>query len=251
MSRRTVLTNDLQPGTVFMVRGKLVYSRLISQIEGEELQKDITKRQQMGWIPITKPYTTATISQAQVIYKNPNHKLPEEIYAEESLFTSSAQRAQGGFSFTGLNKGYKLPYLGVLRPGATAVVDQVIPEGELANALDVTLVMRVFQGKPNRGVTLDGVIANEPIRYYNSDEPGTGLSDMGITFHKAETERKPEETPVVTPKPAKTVNPNPYTSSTPIQSVSQTLMTYGDDNTEDTPEQPTGIRYNPQTDRNY
>lgn len=184
MSNRTITTNQLTPGRIFLVRGKVGFSRLTSRIEGEELQQDIQRRRSKGWLPIEKPYTTITINQAEVIVKDRNSIQPEEQYAIESLYTSSSQRGQGGYSYTANNKGTRaLPYIAVTRAGAQGVVDQIQPEGELANGLDVTLVMRVFKGKPNMGVSLDGVIVNEPIRYFDNTRAGDGLDGFGITFN--------------------------------------------------------------------
>lgn len=184
MSNRTVTTNQLTPGRIFLVRGKVGFSRLTSRIEGEELQQDIQRRRSKGWLPIEKPYTTITINQAEVIVKDRNNIQPEEQYAIESLYTSSSQRGQGGYSYTANNKGTRaLPYIAVTRAGAQGIVDQIQPEGELANGLDVTLVMRVFKGKPNMGVSLDGVIVNEPIRYFDNTRAGVGLDGFGITFN--------------------------------------------------------------------
>lgn len=284
MSKRSIATNDLTPGSVFRVRGRLGFGRLTSQIDGEELQKDINKRQQNGWIPIDRPYTTATINQAQVVYQTPGQKLPEEIYAEESLYTSRAKRAQeqGGFTFTGVNKGYDLPWVGQLKAGTQSVIDQVIPEGELDNNLDVTLVMRVFKGKPNNGVTLDGVIVNEPIKYYNNQAAGAGLEELGITFNKADIPEVVEETKVDTPPVQETTvqqqqqqqggNPyqaapvqqqeggNPYQAAPQQQAPQQASMPQEFAQGQIPQAQPAqtnegndegGIRYNPNTDRNY
>lgn len=184
MSNRTISTNQLTPGRIFLVRGKVGFSRLTSRIEGEELQQDIQRRRSKGWLPIEKPYTTITINQTEVIVKDRNNIQPEEQYAIESLYTSSSQRGQGGYSYTANNKSTRsLPYIAVTRAGAQGIVDQIQPEGELANGLDVTLVMRVFKGKPNIGVSLDGVIVNEPIRYFDNTRAGAGLDGFGITFN--------------------------------------------------------------------
>lgn len=182
-NKRTVNSNDLTPGKLFAVRGKLGYSRLTSQIDGDELRKDITRRRQKGWMPIERPYTTATINGAEVICADANNLTPEERYAVESLYVSTASRNQGEFSFTANNKGNSLPYIAVSRPDDPSVADQIQPDGELASGLDVTLIMRVFKGKPNNGVSLDGVIVNEPIRYYNNAQAGAGLSQLGIKFN--------------------------------------------------------------------
>lgn len=199
MSNRTVTTNQLTPGTLIAVRGKLSYSRLTSRIEGEELRKDMARRQQKGWIPIDKPYTTATIEQAEVICKNPQNRTPEEVYALESLYTSTTKQ-QAGYQFTANNKGtLNLPYIAQRDMSKPSVVKQVLPEGELASGLDVTLILRVFKGKPNNGVTLDGVIVNEPIRYFDSARAGAGLDQLGISFEALPAGAIPTSTPSAEP----------------------------------------------------
>ena len=262
MSNRTIQNNQLQAGTTFAVRGKLAYSRIVSKIEGEELERDIQRRKMKGWIPIERPYTTVTVNSAAVIYKDPNVKTPEEIYAEESFYTSQAQKAQG-FSYTTNNKGNNLPWIGQMKSDNSSQVDQIYPEGELASGLDVTLIMRVFQGKPNKGVALDGVIVNEPIRYFNNAQAGFGVDSLGLTFNHAAapapTMPAQKATPRTTPEAA------PFAPAQPVAN-------YGDPNanafsagqqapapqaqpaTEPMPTNPLpyqdgqggGIRYNPQ-----
>jgi len=179
MANRTIQTAQLTPNATFAVRGKLSYARIASQISGQELQNDIRRRQARGWIPTTRPYTTATVCNAQVVVPDPQHMTPEQQYAQESLYTSTSNP---GLMYTAKNTGKFLPWVGVLSADHKSV-DQIIPEGELARDLDVTLVMRVFQGKPNKGITLDGIIVNEPIRYFNSAAAGQGVSELGLDFH--------------------------------------------------------------------
>lgn len=180
MANRTVNTNMLTPNKTIMIRGKLTYSRVTKFIDGDELRKDNQRRAQRNLPEISKPYTTASICNATVLYENPNQKTPEDIYAEESLYQSTSP-TNTGWNFQGMNKGKILPYIAVMRPDGTTA-DQIKPEGELAAGLDVTLVLRVFAAKPNNGVGLDGIIVNEPIRYYNGGL-GIGLAERGITFN--------------------------------------------------------------------
>lgn len=194
MSNRTVSTNQLTNGAYFAVRGNVSFSRIATRIEGDELEQDKQRRRARGWIPVERPYTTMTINNARVIYYHgPQNKRNEEIYAEESLYTSQ-RNAGAGFFFSAQNRGRKLPWVGVLDADGKTVNQVPNLEGELANGLDVTLIMRVFQGKPNKGVSLDGVIVHEPIRYFNFEQPGNGLSELGLKFNPA-----PVQTPAQYP----------------------------------------------------
>lgn len=191
MSNRTVQNSQLTPGTSFFVRGKLSYARITSQIAGAELRQSDDRRTARGWLPVGRPYTTATINQAQVQMENPQAPTPEQIYAQESLYTS--QHSNEGYSYTCNNKGKYLPWVGVRN--ADGSVEQIKPEGELASGLDVTLCMNIFavHGRSNRGVTLAGIIIEEPVRYYSADDATAMLARAGITYHsnsKAEAARR-------------------------------------------------------------
>lgn len=186
MANRTISTQSLTPGELFCVRGKLTYGRLAKQVDGEELEKDKQRRAARGMRPIERPYTSATITDAYVPLKDKNNPTLEERYAQESLYTSHANGSHG-FNFSAVNRGNRLPWIGVRDPQDPMKIEQLMLPNELASGLDVTLVMRVFQGKPNKGVTLDGVILNEPPRYFASADPTASLSALGITFIPAET----------------------------------------------------------------
>lgn len=261
MANRTINLNQLTPNTTVLVRGKLAFSRLAKQIDGEELQKDMQRRQQKGWLPIDKPYTTVTINNAQIVCANGQKSLADT-YVEEHFYQSRAQQATG-WSYTANNKGKNLPYICEMK-GQQAV--QVIPEAELANGLDVTLVLRVFKGKPNNGLSLDGVIVNEPIRYYSGGQ-GAGLSELGITFVPAAAPAAPVAAPAAPAAPAQApvaapanfpADDNPFGApvtapvGNPFAAQPAAGMPFGAPQGSFQPAQPQqGIRYNPNNDRPY
>lgn len=187
MANRNINIQSLTPGELFCVRGELTYSRLAKQIDGEELEKDKQRRAARGMRPIERPYTSATITKACVPLKDKNNPTLEERYAQESLYTSHAYGSQG-FNYSAVNRGNRLPWIGVRDPQDPFKVEQIVLPNELASGLDVTLVMRVFQGKQNKGVTLDGVVLNEPPQYFAPADPTASLSALGITFVPAATE---------------------------------------------------------------
>lgn len=190
-TQRTVELNSIRPNTTFLVRGKLAYSRLVNKIEGQALQDDIRSRRQRGIHPIDKPYTTATINDAVVVVKDPNNLAPQEIYAQESFYASRAEGASG-YSYSAVNKGNQTPWIGEeVSPGN---IVQVYPDGELANGLEVTLVLRVFGTKTvNNGLSLDGVIVHEPIRTFASNRTQEILGDHGYTFTATEAPKPVKE----------------------------------------------------------
>lgn len=176
---RTVAINQLNNGECFFLTGNISYCRITSKIEGDELEKQNKNRASKGLGAILKPHTTITITNARSCAKNPNALTPAEIYAKESLYTTSNEPTIP--KFTGYNKGMGLPIVLVRDPNNPSVAHDIIPKGELASGLKVTLMMRVFQASPNWGTSLDAVIVEEPIRYYQSNQLTNSLAEYGIT----------------------------------------------------------------------
>lgn len=256
MANRTISTQSLTPGELFCVRGKLTYGRLAKQVDGEELEKDKQRRAARGMRPIERPYTSATITDAYVPLKDKNNPTLEERYAQESLYTSHANGSHG-FNFSAVNRGNRLPWIGVRDPQDPMKIEQLMLPNELASGLDVTLVMRVFQGKPNKGVTLDGVILNEAPRYYASADPSASLSALGITFIPAETTTPaPEAAPMAHEAfPFANQQTQPEPATTPAQTVTQTNPWENAQEPENLFNKPFGsnsggITYNPQGNGN-
>lgn len=186
MANRTVNTNQLTPGTMYMVRGKVSYCRLLRKIDGEELKKDNDRRRASNRPEATKPYTTITIKNAQVVRANPNApETPAETYARESLYTN---KNDGALCLTVENKG-KEPWFARHQHDdiANPNIQQFCPTAELASGMDVTLVMEVYQAKPNNGVGLQGIILNEPVKYFmGAGAPNASeLAALGLTFTPA------------------------------------------------------------------
>ena len=186
MANRTINTNQLVPGTPYMIRGKVTYCRMLHKIDGEELRKDNERRRAQNRPEATKAYTTITIKDAQVVRANPNiQETPIELYARESLYQN---KTTGSICFTVENKGRE-PWFAkhqnddIMNPN----IQQFCPIAELASGMDVTLVMEVYQSKPNNGVGLQGIIINEPVKYFTgkgAPDP-SALASLGLTFTPA------------------------------------------------------------------
>lgn len=262
MSIKTINTNQLTPGKLILVRGFLDYCHITKPIAGEELRKANERNKAHGWNTKDKPYTKATIRNASVVMTDPSNPTLEEQFAVEHLY-KSVQTPEKQFCYNAENSGNNLPWVGVLRTGTTNVVDQIKPEGELAAGLDVTLVLRVYKPKNqiNNGVSLDGVIVNEPVRYYENNTLNVGLNELGITFNALPNEDigiPAQETTPVAPEqpytaysPATPVAPAPQPSAVPNEpfTVQPTTNPYAVP-PQTNPQPNGGIRYNP-ADRNY
>lgn len=181
---RTVSANQLADNTTFLIRGRVLYSRIRSQVAGEELARQNQRAMQQGRQPRNRPYTTLSIYQAEVVRANPNAPMmnPEEIFATESLYTSTTQ-PNNGLCYSADNTGNYLPRLCVQEGNMVTELSADEIHGELDNGLLVTMVMRIYNsGKPNKGITLDTIIVNEPIRFYQGGA-AANLEKYGLTVN--------------------------------------------------------------------
>lgn len=157
---KEISNNDLGANTVYLVRGKVAYSHISRQTTDEERARANARRK----YPIDKNYTFITLHGATVLCKDPQAPTVEERYAAECLY-QDANPKHPGFNFSAVSKSSLLPLVFVKVPGTENSYAPVKLEGELDNDLDVTVVMRVFATRGTKGVTLDRVLVNEPLRY--------------------------------------------------------------------------------------
>jgi hypothetical protein len=181
MVNYSVSASELTEGELVLVRGKLGFSRLTRLIEGAALEASDARKVQNGMNAVKMPHTTATLTQAEVICKDSGNPTVEERYVAERRY-ASAKRPETGANYSIDSKGKNLPVIAV--PGDDGKVVQDISGRELTQGLDVTLVLRVYKAKgySNRGLSLDQVIVNEPVRYYAGNTSTAELAARGIVF---------------------------------------------------------------------
>ena len=220
---RTVNNNQLTPGNVFFVRGTVGFSRISRQTTDEERKKDNLRRVHK----IDKNYTTISIYNAQVLAKNPQQPTFEERYGLESCYNSSRAADYPGLNYTAMNKSQFLPKVGVLEQGSDPnnhpAYKEIQLEGELQKGTDVTLVMRVFAGQGNNGVSLDTVLINQTdFQYYgNNANVKNALADYGITFDAMSPEEKAAAPAPATAAAGQTA-PQGMAQTMPQQNMAQT-----------------------------
>lgn len=197
MANHTVQANQLNEGSLILIRGNLGFARLTRIIDGEELARTDQRRVQNGMRAIGKPHTTVTISNAQVLPKQAELRTPEEAafaasdpdgltreerYVAERRYVPKA-RPESGQNYSIQSKGSILPVIVI--PTEDGKLVQDTSGKELAQGLDVTLVLRVYKakGQDNRGLDLAQVIVNEPVRYYTPNNAVTDdLAARGLVF---------------------------------------------------------------------
>jgi len=179
---RTVPSQDLRVGEIILINGKVSYSRLASFIENQELDESNARRVARGMRPVPKPYVTITLVDTSVKQKDPGLRSPEETYVEESFYLGQSGQNAGRTCYSINSFGNTLPP--VLVKNSDGTYSQVKLTGELANDLDVTLLVNVFYSKQNttNGIGLQQVFVNEPIRYYSSGVNQQELAARGIVI---------------------------------------------------------------------
>lgn len=183
MPKKTIRNNQLTPGKYYYVRGNVVFSRVGRPTRDDERKK----RNETSKYPINNNYTYITICNATVICNDVKNPSVEEIYAKESLYGSSNPKITGK-CFTGINKSTKLPGIRVLNEQTGEYDEYNLNGKELASGLDVIVVMRVFSGQGNNGVSLDQVIVTEPVKFYQPKNAAAEAvkRDLNIVFSAAE-----------------------------------------------------------------
>ena len=205
---RTVLAETLNVGDVIYVSGTVDFSHITKKYEpGTEEFEQAFMRKKMMSPKARKPqkgYTSITILNPKISTKDPeafkyegneliadiDKMTPLEAYMYESMFKS---KQHGDWRLTNENKG-NLPQVGEIDK-KTKQVTLVTPQGELTKGLKVVLVFNVFKTSEGKGVGLQAVLADEPLRYFSTNSTFTSLENLGFTI-KDERTAVVEEAPV-------------------------------------------------------
>lgn len=183
--------NSLEAGTIIKVRGQVAYSRIRSQIAGEELRRQNDRDRQAGR-PITESaHTKLDLKNCQVLCNDPNNMSLAEKFILERLYTSQ-KHPENGYCYRAMNKGKYLPQIcfrAADNPNVMQQFESADIKGELANDLLVTVYMRVFKANPNNGLSLDYVCVEEPIRFYTPDG-ANALAAAGIILRPSSAGRE-------------------------------------------------------------
>lgn len=168
MTNYSISASQIAEGKNVFIRGKLGFAVLARLIDGEELIASNQRKLVNGMSPIGKPHTTATIIHAEVKFADPNNPTLEEQFVSERRY-DSPKRPETGPNYTIDSRGSTLPVIAIPSPKGDGTYDQDESGRELAQDLDVTLVLRTYKPKNfnNRGLALVQVIVHETPRYYN------------------------------------------------------------------------------------
>lgn len=173
----------LKEGTTVLVRGRVTFSRLTRHIEGAELARRVAEAKAAGALyPTSRPHTTISLVDPQVIQLGDQPTL-EEQFAAQKIYTLKKGENAGRRGFSIDSTSTNLPL--VFAPNAEGKHEQLVLENDLASGMDVTLVINVFkpQDYEKRGLGLNQVVLNEPVRYYQgAGVTNDALAALGITI---------------------------------------------------------------------
>lgn len=178
-----ISNSQLVPNKTVIVSGEITFSHVTKKIEGEELKK----RDANSHYPHTRPYTTLTLANCQILPEDASGNLSiNEQYIMGKMFVSKTH-PERNWNLTIENKGNSLPtiFQRSVKDGVT-VADQIIPKAELANGLKVTIGIRIFKGNPNCGASLDTIMVDEPIRYFGGSSAIEAFADRGVIVNADE-----------------------------------------------------------------
>lgn len=169
MANYSISASQLTEGKNVFIRGKLGFAVLARLIEGAELVASDERKTKNGMSPVARPHTTATIIHAEVQFTDPNNPTLEEQFVSERRY-DSPKRPETGPNYSIDSKGSTLPVIAIPSPKGDGTYDQDESGQELAQGLDVTLVLRTYKPKNfnNRGMALEQVIVHEAPCYYKA-----------------------------------------------------------------------------------
>lgn len=175
-----ISNSQLVPNKTVIVSGEITFSHVTKKIEGEELRK----RDASSRYPHTRPYTTLTLANCKILPEDASGNLSiNEQYIMGKMFVSKTH-PERNWNLNIENKGNSLPtiFQRSVKDGVT-VADQIIPKGELASGLKVTIGIRIFKGNPNCGASLDTIMVDEPIRYFGGSSSIEAFTDRGVIMN--------------------------------------------------------------------
>lgn len=204
--QRTEILSRIQPGTTAIVRGTVVFSRISKPVEGQALLEANQRAVAFGRRPAKEPYTTITIKNPEIICENSDMK----VYLENKIFLN---KTKNEYRFEAESKSVNIPRAGHFDQ-ATGNANEVVLERELAEGVNVQLLMAVYHSKQHNGngLGLNNVIVMDPeIRYWEGGNVSAAMASAGMTWvpmndadrtaahQRAFTQAAPVSTPATAP----------------------------------------------------
>lgn len=189
---RKLVPNDLEVGSRFYITGKIFTSRIASKIDGKELE-DFQKNAKY---PPNGPFNQIKLTEPTVLAVDPENPTLTELYGRQRCYSSAGDDDTVYFEIRNAGKyNPRVFYLTGEIEGTTGryMAIPVELEAELARGTEVILVVEVFKGKGNNGVSVNDILLKGPIKYYSPRVPDPDIfAPVGVLL---EDDQMPEFDP--------------------------------------------------------
>lgn len=169
--------NDVPPRLTALVKGTVAYSHIRSLISGEALAKKIAeaKARSNRAKPKEVPHFSITLSNPSILVQDPTAPNMLEVAISQRFYTTKNGIHSVGFDIAGQ---YCWPI--AVKDPITGQYNEIEPEGELAQGLEVILVMNSYSSSHGNGVGVNKVLVPGEIRYYRSNGINDYLTQLGF-----------------------------------------------------------------------
>ena len=176
-TRPKIRFNQVPPKLNALVKGTVTYSHIRSLIDGDALAKKIAdaKTRNPNAQPKTDPHFSITLSNPTILVQDPKNPNTLEVAISQRFYTTKNGVHSVGFDIVGQ---YCWPI--AVKDPDTGQYNEIEPEGELAQGLEVILVMYSYIGKNGRGVSVSKILVPGEIRYYRSNGINDYLAQLGF-----------------------------------------------------------------------
>lgn len=219
---RSVKTNALVPGQIMIMDGYVHFSRITRRLDGEDLERDMQIRRQKGLVEIKEPYASLNLKDVTPLYTN---DASVDTYMRESIFQGAVANQYTAISKSRKNANgeYMFPLPKCYQIQEDGSFQEFIPRAEFAQDLHVRVVLRVYAGTPNNGISFDAVLVLEPVKYYESSNIAKNLEQLGLVFKPLSEKERAEQLAVANANLA----PQNKQSATPVAEPARTIQVNG------------------------
>lgn len=169
--------NDVPPRLTALVKGTVAYSHIRSLISGEALAKKIAeaKARSNRAKPKEVPHFSITLSNPSILVQDPKAPNMLEVAISQRFYTTKNGVHSVGFDIAGQ---YCWPI--AVKDPITGQYNEIEPEGELAQGLEIILVMNSYSSSHGNGVGVNKVLVPGEIKYYRSNGINDYLAQLGF-----------------------------------------------------------------------
>lgn len=176
-TRPKIRFNQVPPKLNALVKGTVTYSHIRSLISGDALAKKIAdvKARSPHAQPKTDPHFSIALSNPTILVQDPKNLNMLEVAVSDKIYKTKSGTTAISLDIIGQ---YCWPV--AVKDPVTGQYNEIEPEGELAQGLEVILVMYSYVGKNGSGVSVSKILVPGEIRYYRSNGINDYLAQLGF-----------------------------------------------------------------------